>query len=363
MSKTYTEFGNMDEADIIYATTNDKNRVRIPEKFKGYEETENDKESPNWLPVVKSIVGDSLIDGELGDLTSEIEEASINKEKAIKRVQSGIDHPLIDNEENAEALIDYLASDVDPSSESNEGKHFEVTEDGIKLFSDDVNSMAKNQDASGIYNVEAILSASIDALDDYLQRADDIADTMEELTEEINTERLYNAEERIEEIETELKKLGEGSGYTDYDDLSTTEQQRADHLGETLELYEYMKETNHDFADNITNIDYDQYHEDLKNLKTFLKESKADMRNAADKTRLAESSHDVPEEVISNATEGIKAVRNEYKNMISIEGTAEEYESKGAEVLAAKKGGEISEDHDAEIGNEDFDRTIDQDVA
>lgn len=352
MTKTYDTFGTVEGTNNIYATSQNAERVIIPSHYKGYDETDGESDSPRWLPIIEAAVGDSMITGDMGDITSGLSNSTITKEKAIKRVKNELDD--VKTEKQAEALIDYLGSEAEISAvRSSENKHFEVDKDGISLFTNDLDKMAQERNADGIFNVGSVLSATIESLEDYLDEADDIADTMEDLTEEIDTERLFDAREKIENIERELEQLGEGSGYPDYENLTEAEQRQAEMLGEQYKMYNYINEVDLDFVDNICNFDYERYHEFLKDLKAFLGETNAGVQQMADQVRLNEEIDVDPVEIQKNLREGIASLRDEHGKMEVLEDTSSNYNNSGKEVLEVlsdaseenqQKGGDFSTD-------------------
>lgn len=343
MSQRVEEFGEIDGRNEVYAKFDDGERVIFPAGYKGYEKSDG-SDTPNWKPVIETITGDHLLSGEL-QLDDSLSNWHLDIEAAVERLVDQFDD--IEEEKQAYALIEYLASE-DIVYGEDDNNHIQLDEDGIKFFEeDDIDSMGTNRNVEGIYNAMAVVSSTITSLNNYLQQADEIKEKMQEMSNDIETENLFTAKEKAEKAKRQLIELGPGNGMPNMEDLSEGEKEKAVRITQRYEWYQRVDELNFDFAENIVNVEFDDYHEFLENQQDLLKTIEVQLQEVAAKIKKGEELDNV-KEVQSTLKKTSMSLTGEKNNMKSYEKSVDEYERTQDIMDSIEKGGETFETDDSD---------------
>lgn len=335
MSQRVEEFGEIDGRNEVYAKFDDGERVMFPAGYKGYDESDG-SDTPNWKPIIETITGDHLLSGELR-LDGNLSNWQLDIETAVARLVDEFED--IGEQKQARALLEYLAAE-EIVYDDDTGNHLHLEEDGIKLFEeDDIESLGTNRNVGGIYNAMGVISSTITSLNNYLEQADEIAEKMQEMSSDIETENLFTAKEKAEKAKRQLMELGEGSGMPNMDNLNESEKEKAVRITQRYEWYQRVDELNFDFAENIVNVEFDDYHEFLENQQDLLKTIEVQLQEVAARIKKGEELDNI-KKVQSRLKEASMSLTGEKNKMDAYEESANEYDKAQNIMDSIEAGGE-----------------------
>lgn len=355
MSQKVEEVGPVSD-DRIYVKFSDGAQPFIPGEYDGYDDDE-EQTDPNWLKVVECMAGDSIMSGQMA-LEEDLSEWKLDIEVAVENIIDEIGE--IEKEDQARALIHYLATEESVYADE-EMSPIAIENEQIQLFSGDLDTIAKQGNITEIFNVIGLVNATIESLNDYLSEADEIAETMEDLSNEIEEEELFEAAEKVEKRKRELKNLGEGEGYPTMDELSENEQEKAERLITQLEFYEWVEEIDLGFAESIVEADFEGYHEFLEDNQRMWKKLKLDLQEVISKLRKGEKIEHI-NDIQNRVTLAISSVVDEQKKMQTAQSTTDTAKDLDQKLDALREQ-ETDMDEDETWGRKEMDEEfMDEDV-
>lgn len=342
MPRKYRNFTRTEMQDGTYVVADPVNQTDEAVRLEaGWFDTEDDIEG-EWEEPIGAIIRSDLTGGmELSEGTG-----TLARQKAVENLAEAENdgEPVVANEAEAEALLDYFAEN-----------------DVIELDGNDVVLLKDPNEVSGemVLNWAAAMSACVDKIDETMDRFERAKDKLQKHMENVDADP-QRTEELMKEKAQELMALGEGSGFPDRSDLSEEERQKYDVLREDFVYYKKLNEagqqnvsTAQQGVDQIANII-----DKLEGAREILDQKQGQIRTRALRERVfPESEVDIAMNMgeLVTSLAGVGSIEEEAEDM-----SEEDLESEVTELLSDTQNVEsavddmVGEELDEEEGATDF---------
>lgn len=267
MTRKYTfESKTIDGKEYVIAESDgpDAEPIRVRADW-----IDRDDMEGKWEQLIKQVVQPETID----EIDIADGHGGISRREAVDALagSQADGETLVSSEEQADALLEYLASEGILDVEGND----------LVLFRDpnDVDSLG----GAALMNWAALMSAVIESIDDHLDRIDDAKDRFEETLETLQTEQT-DSNENLSKTAQRLQNLGPGQGVPNPEDLDEEERRQYERLKEHyLYLRNMEKAREQNIIENV-NAGTEEMAlamEKLEKARSVYEDFHADIRKAA----------------------------------------------------------------------------------